>query len=33
VWENGKWTDTWDAEQLRGTKKFDAETGEDAKGH
>jgi hypothetical protein len=28
----GEWTDTWLSPVLSGTKKFDVETGEDAKG-
>jgi hypothetical protein len=32
VLENGRWVDSWEAETLNGTKKFDIETGEDAKG-
>lgn len=32
VWEDGCWVDSWEAESLNGTKKFDIETGEDAKG-
>jgi len=32
VLENGTWVDSWEAERLQGTKKFDVETGEDAKG-
>jgi hypothetical protein len=32
VLEGGTWVDSWEAETLNGTKKFDIETGEDAKG-
>jgi hypothetical protein len=32
ILEDGVWVDSWDASSLRGTKKFDVETGEDAKG-
>jgi hypothetical protein len=32
VWEDGRWVDSWEARTLSGTKKFDIETGEDAKG-
>lgn len=32
VLENRRWVDSWEAETLNGTKKFDIETGEDAKG-
>jgi hypothetical protein len=32
VLENGVWVDSWTARSLSGTKKFDIETGEDAKG-
>jgi hypothetical protein len=30
--EDGRWVDSWEATTLNGTKKFDVETGEDAKG-
>jgi hypothetical protein len=32
LWEAGRWVDSWEAKRLVGTKKFDRETGEDAKG-
>ena len=32
VLENGRWVNSWEAETLNGTKKFDIGTGEDAKG-
>jgi hypothetical protein len=32
ILEDGVWVDSWNASSLRGTKKFDVETGEDAKG-
>lgn len=32
VWEGQRWVDSWEAATLSGTKKFDVETGEDAKG-
>lgn len=32
ILENGKWTDSWDAISLMGSKKSDIETGEDSKG-
>ena len=32
VRENGVWVESWNAQSLRGTKKEDHETGEDAKG-
>src|SRR5690606_8280541 len=32
VREHGEWVDSWAAAVLAGTKKFDVETGEDAKG-
>lgn len=32
VLEHGRWVDSWTARVLDGTKKFDIETGEDAKG-
>jgi hypothetical protein len=32
VLENGSWVDSWHAASLAGSKKFDIETGEDAKG-
>ncbi len=32
VYEDGRWIKSWSARSLQGTKKFDVETGEDAKG-
>jgi hypothetical protein len=32
VKEDGDWIESWEARSLEGTKKFDVETGEDAKG-
>jgi len=32
VKEGSNWIESWNAMSLRGTKKFDVETGEDAKG-
>jgi hypothetical protein len=32
VWEHDSWVDSWNAATLQGSKKFDVETGEDAKG-
>jgi hypothetical protein len=32
VYDGGEWTDSWLVPSLRGTKKRDIETGEDAKG-